>query len=78
MATPSIGPLPGDDESAIAYAATWSERARVLDAERLRKLRALTEHDAVNLVTLLSRGRISPPASTSGLVAQQRIFDLLR
>ena len=78
MATPSISPLSEDEESAIAYAATWRERARVLDAERLRKLRALSERDAVKLVALLSKGRISPPTSTTGLVVQQRIFDLLR
>lgn len=78
MATPNVSPLPVEADSAIAYAVMWRERARVLDAERLRKLRALSERDTANLVALLSQGQISPPTSTSGLVEQQRIFDRLR
>jgi hypothetical protein len=70
---------PAADHDARAYVRQWEARSRVLDADRLRELRALSETDAARRFELLTRGvRAAEQRSTSGLVEQQRIFARLR
>lgn len=65
--------------SARAYVRAWRERAAILEAERLRDLRALSELEAARRFAELLQGRLpAPPRSTCGLVEQQRILSRLR
>jgi nucleotide-binding universal stress UspA family protein len=64
---------------ARAYAQAWVKRAEMLDAERLRDLRALSELDgARRFANLLQAGVPAASRPNSGLVEQQRIFARLR
>lgn len=64
--------------SAGAYVRAWSERATVLESERLHELRTLSELDAARRFVLLQGHTAPQPKPTSGLVEQQRILNLLR
>ncbi len=66
-------------DSARAYVHAWRERAAILEALRLRDLRALSERDAARRFAELLRGPLpAPPRPSSGLVEQQRILSRLR
>lgn len=74
---------PDDDRAALsgaqAYVHAWAERGRLLDAQRLGDLRALSEFDAAQrFARLLSLPLPYPLRPDSGLVEQQRIFARLR
>jgi hypothetical protein len=67
-----------DDAGARAYARRWGAAAAVLDEQRVRDLRALTEVEAARRFALITEGFEIPVRPTSGLVEQQRIFARLR
>jgi hypothetical protein len=65
--------------SARAFVRVWRDRAAVLEAERLRDLRALSERDAARLFAELSQGHATFPLRPgSGMVEQQRVLAGLR
>lgn len=65
--------------AAQAYARAWRGRAALLETERLRDLRALSERDAARrFVDLLQGPPPGAPRPSSGLVEQQRILSRLR
>jgi hypothetical protein len=59
--------------------AAWRRSQAALEAERLRRLRSLTERDAARLFAQLLRIHGAYPLRpTSGLVEQQRLLARLR
>lgn len=67
-----------EQDSARAYVRVWNERTHVLESERLRMLRALSELDAARCFVLLQGYTPTKPKPTSGLVEQQRVLNRLR
>jgi hypothetical protein len=66
-------------DPARAFAARWRTAGQALDAERLARLRALSERDAARLfATLLAHGAPIRLRECSGLVEQQRLLARLR
>ena len=77
-ATPGKSPL-DDAAAAQAFVAAWERTAAVLDGERRRDLRQLSElESARRFAELLSLPLPYPLRPQSGLVEQQRIFAKLR
>ena len=67
------------DSDAQAYADAWRIAETLLESERLRALRQLSEEDsAQRFARLLCGSKTYPLRRGSGLVEQQRIFSLLR
>jgi hypothetical protein len=68
---------PPDDAAKLA--ARWFRTQPALEAERLRRLRSLSERDAAEqFARLLQSSGPYPLRPTSGLVEQQRILARLR
>jgi hypothetical protein len=72
-----------DMETQKAWARTWQEAGKALEAIRRAGLRALTPEKALRATdNLLSLGAGTPVSAerrrTSGLVEQQRLFSRLR
>lgn len=65
-------------DTSLAYVQAWHARTGVLESERLRDLRALSERDSARRFMLLQNPFPVAPKSTSGLIELQRVFSRLR
>jgi len=63
------------------WAETWERAGRELSAVRRRELQAMTDDDVRRAIADLFSGsspRDLPERATSGLIEQQRLFEILR
>ncbi len=69
-----------DDEKIRAWVDAWRRAAPMLEEERRRRLRALTQDEAAAAIDALFNLSVSlaRPRATTGLVEQQRLFQKVR